>query len=247
MCAQSLNFSIQPMGDQAFLVRLLAQSNPELATDKFLSINNDNYALLLAARYLSRFLEQLDSKPTSLIQSEFVAGYSSILIPYNSHTKIVEEWLTYQVAEFIRLYTQDSSAKLLSSQFTHREYHIPIIYGGEYGLDLEAVAQLNGLTPADVINLHCGQSYEVYFVGFAPGFAYLGPLPSGLDAPRLSRPRSKVKAGTVALASGMTAIYPLTSPGGWQLIGYTPTPVFTPQADPPLLFLPGDKVIFQAV
>jgi KipI family sensor histidine kinase inhibitor len=242
MCAQSLNFSIQPMGDQAFLVRLFTRSNPELATDKSL-----DHTLLLAARYLSRFLEQLDSIPPSLTQSEFVAGYSSVLIPYNSQAKFVEEWITYQVAEFIRLYTQDSSAKFLSSQLVPREHHIPVIYGGEYGLDLEAVAQLNGLTPSDVISLHSGQSYEVYFVGFAPGFAYLGPLPSGLDAPRLGRPRSKVKAGTVALASGMTAIYPLTSPGGWQLIGYTPTPVFTPQAEPPLILLPADKVIFQAV
>jgi inhibitor of KinA len=247
MCAQSLSFSIQPMGDQAFLVRLFAQSNPEFATDKFLDIKNENYTFLLAARYLSRFLEQLDSKPTSLAQSEFVAGYDSVLIPCISETGLVREWLTYQVAEFIRLYSQDSSAKFLPSQLTPRQHHIPVVYGGEYGLDLTAVAQLNGLTPADVISLHSSQAYEVYFVGFAPGFAYLGPLPSGLDAPRLSRPRPKVKAGTVALASGMTAIYPLTSPGGWQLIGYTPTPVFTPQAEPPLLFLPGDKVIFQAV
>ena len=110
-----------------------------------------------------------------------------------------------------------------------------LTHGGESGPDLEEVARLNNLTPAEVIKLHSSQIYEVYFVGFAPGFAYLGPLPVGLDAPRLSRPRAKVAAGSVAMAAGMTCVYPLLSPGGWRIIGRTDTKV---------LYLPNSRHFF---
>ncbi len=245
MLPQQLTFVIRPMGDRAWLVRLFTQPETELAAQA-----EAKYTRLLAARHLTRYLDHSATKPAGLAETEFVAGYSSVLVPFDPTlitTAAVQTWLEQVSTAFITLYNRDPAAANALVSTVPTRHNIPVVYGGEYGLDLAAVADLNQLTQQEVIRLHTSQTYEVYFVGFAPGFAYLGPLPAGLDAPRLSRPRPKVKAGSVALVAGLTAIYPFTSPGGWQLIGYTPVPVFLPQSEPPVLFQPGDKVSFYSV
>lgn len=245
MLSQPLTFTARPMGDRAWLVRLFTQTDNEPSRKA-----EAKYARLLAARHLTRYLDQATTKPPALTQAELVAGYDSVLVTFDPTviaTSAVKNWLEQAVAAFITLYNRDPAAATAQVSTIPTHHHIPVVYGGEYGLDLNNVAHLNQLTTPEVIQLHTGQTYEVYFVGFAPGFAYLGPLPIGLDAPRLSSPRPKVKAGSVALAAGLTAIYPFTSPGGWQLIGYTPTPVFLPQSEPPVLFQPGDKVSFYPI
>jgi KipI family sensor histidine kinase inhibitor len=124
---------------------------------------------------------------------------------------------------------------------------IPVRYGGEHGPDLEEVARRTGLTPRDVIERHVGATYDVRFLGFTPGFAYLGPLDPSLVCPRLDRPRRSVPAGSVAIAADQTAVYPASTPGGWRLIGRTETVLFDPAREPMSLLAIGDRVRFEPV
>ncbi|WP_129627047.1 5-oxoprolinase subunit PxpB [Candidatus Oscillochloris fontis] len=128
-----------------------------------------------------------------------------------------------------------------------RVLRIPVHYGGDDGPDLDAVSRLADMTPTDLITLHCAQPYRVMMIGFAPGFPYIGPLPAAFNIPRRATPRSAVPPGSVALAAGMTGIYPSRLPGGWHIIGRTEVSLFHPQASPPATLRPGDMVQFVAV
>lgn len=125
-----------------------------------------------------------------------------------------------------------------------REVHIPVVYGGVQGPDLEDVARRCQLTPKDVVAMHSSVEYVVYFIGFQPGFPYLGGLPETLHTPRRDEPRLEVAAGSVGIGGSQTGIYPLASPGGWQLIGHTPLALFDPTKAVPVLLQPGDRVRF---
>ncbi|MFM4802824.1 5-oxoprolinase subunit PxpB [Aeromonas bivalvium] len=125
-----------------------------------------------------------------------------------------------------------------------REREIPVHYGGEWGPDLEEAARHCGLTPAELVARHSGGDYRVYFLGFQPGFAYLGGLAPALAVPRRREPRLKVPAGSVGIGGAQTGIYPAASPGGWQLIGRTDLTLFDPRRDEPSYLLPGDRVRF---
>lgn len=125
-----------------------------------------------------------------------------------------------------------------------RQVEIPVHYGGEYGPDLAAVAAHCGLSEQQVIHRHSAAQYTVFFLGFQPGFAYLGGLPAALATPRRAEPRLRVPAGSVGIGGEQTGIYPASSPGGWQLIGRTALQLFDPQREPPSLLLPGDSVRF---
>ena len=122
-----------------------------------------------------------------------------------------------------------------------REVRIPTRYDGP---DLAEVAELSSLDPAEVVAIHAAGRYRAYFVGFMPGWAYLGPLDPRIHAPRLLAPRARVPAGSVAVIDGQTGVYPYDSPGGWRLIGRTDIKLFDPGADPPSLIRPGDTVRF---
>lgn len=124
---------------------------------------------------------------------------------------------------------------------TGRLHEIPTRYDGP---DLEEVARLSGLSVREVVAAHTGRDHLAFFLGFMPGFAYLGTLDPRIVAPRLPSPRSEVAAGAVAVADGQTAVYPMSSPGGWRLIGSTGVRVFDPDRDPPALIRPGDRVRF---
>ena len=119
---------------------------------------------------------------------------------------------------------------------------IPVIYDGP---DLEVVAELTGLLPSEVIARHAAIELRVLFCGFAPGFAYLGDLPSDLRVERLATPRTRTPAGSVAIAGSMSGIYPSDLPGGWRVIGRTEVTLFDPHRDPPALLVPGDRVSFE--
>jgi KipI family sensor histidine kinase inhibitor len=128
-----------------------------------------------------------------------------------------------------------------------RTWELPIVYGGDAGPDLAEAAARARLSQDEAIALHAAQTYHVYMLGFAPGFAYLGDLPQALRLPRRATPRARVPAGSVAIASDMTAVYPLESPGGWHLIGMTPVALWDmARRDEPLL-KPGDQVHFKPV
>jgi KipI family sensor histidine kinase inhibitor len=121
---------------------------------------------------------------------------------------------------------------------------IPTRYGGEHGPDLDAVADLHGLRPADVVELHAGTEYRVRFLGFAPGFAYLWRVPAAIATPRLDTPRERVPAGSVAIAREQTAVYPAATPGGWRLIGRTSLRLWDPGGAEPARLRPGMRVRF---
>ncbi len=127
---------------------------------------------------------------------------------------------------------------------TARTIEVPVAYGGEFGPDLTEVAAFAGLRPQQVIDRHAQALYRVYMLGFLPGFAYMGGVPSEIAIPRRSTPRVRVEGGSVGIAGAQTAVYPRASPGGWQIIGRTRMRVFDPAADPPALFAPGDRVRF---
>lgn len=128
-----------------------------------------------------------------------------------------------------------------------RTVEIPVRYGGGLGPDLAEVAERNGLTPQEVIRIHSEPVYTVYMIGFAPGFPYLGGMPEQIAAPRKNSPRLKVPAGSVGIAGKQTGIYPLDTPGGWQIIGRTPLNLFRTDQSPPSLLLAGDLVRFRPI
>ncbi len=125
-----------------------------------------------------------------------------------------------------------------------RNIDIPVVYGTAAGPDLGEVARHAGLTEKQVVELHASVDYVVWFLGFQPGFPYLGGLPEQLATPRRDEPRLLVPAGSVGIGGAQTGIYPLATPGGWQLIGHTPLPLFDPHRDEPVLLRPGDTVRF---
>ncbi len=180
----------------------------------------------------------LETSPPAWLRS-VVPAIASLLICFDplskSHQGVVE-YLQYLAAQ----------ARHQSEGF-ERVVRIPVQYGGEHGPDLDEVSRLLDMTPTDLIALHCAQPYRVMMIGFAPGFPYIGPLPDALNLPRRATPRSAVPPGSVALAAGMTGIYPSRLPGGWHIIGRTTMPLFQPEATPPTTLRPGDMVQFVAV
>ena len=125
-----------------------------------------------------------------------------------------------------------------------RRWSIPVCYDPACGLDLHEVASRTGLAPAAVVACHSAVVYHVYMIGFTPGFPYMGDLPPQLSLPRREDPRTQVPTGSVAIATAMTAVYTLPSPGGWHILGRTPVPLWNRHRSPPSLLAPGDKVQF---
>jgi len=170
---------------------------------------------------------------------EWVPAYSSVLVifdPLLVEISKVKSWLK-DCLENISDIDAGKTRKLI----------IPVHYGGENGPDLAYVASYNHLSPGEVVRRHTAQTYHVGMMGFTPGFAYLLGLDPSLATPRLKSPRTLVPAGSVGIAGGQTGIYPLESPGGWQLIGRTEMALFDPDHPPYFLLSPGDEVQFQAV
>jgi len=165
-------------------------------------------------------------------------GYASILIDFDPFESTHRE-LTEAAA------TLFAQAPPLAAEA--RTIEIPVRYGGEDGPDLGEVAALCGRSPGEIIDIHSGADYLVHFLGFSPGFPYLGGLPESIAVPRLPTPRRSVPAGSVAIGGQQTGVYPIASPGGWRIIGRTQLRLFDPGADPPVLLRMGDHVRFVPV
>ena len=163
-------------------------------------------------------------------------AYDSLLMTFDPMVAGPEE-----TAEMVRALVGREDAVILPDP---RKVEIPVCYEGEMAPDLGDVAAHNGRTVEEIVRLHAGAEYLVYFLGFSPGFPYLGDLPEEIATPRLKTPRLRVPAGSVAIGGSQTGIYPVDSPGGWRLIGRTPLPLFTPEKDPPTLLEMGDRLRF---
>ena len=182
-------------------------------------------------------------KLVRLLQDEPAAGirnlhpaYCSVLVVFDGvrlRHEDVEAVLREYIARMDRLALPEA-----------RLVEIPVCYGGEYGPDLGEVCALHGMTAAQAIELHASAEYLVYFLGFVPGFAYLGELPEVLVTPRLAAPRRKVPAGSVGIAGSQTGVYPFATPGGWRLIGRTPVAMFRAEREELSLLSIGDRVKF---
>ena len=168
-----------------------------------------------------------------------VPAYASVLVPFDAVAFSVAD-ATAVVAEIVAA----SDAAPAAAASPGRIVEIPVRYGGRDGPDLDEVARLHNVRPADVVGIHAGTEYAAFFLGVAPGFAYLGPLPASIATPRLDVPRPRVPAGSVAIGGAQTAIYPTETPGGWRLIGRTEARLWDASRPEPALIRPGDRVRF---
>jgi inhibitor of KinA len=215
-----------------------ASARLELASDQSLLIYFGKQITLPAHEQVRRLLRLLELEPIAGVRNLHPA-YCSLLVKFDP-LKMRYEKLEEKLRENLdRL----SEVKLPEP----RQVEIPVCYGGEFGPDLEDVAAMKEMTPERVIELHASATYLVYFLGFVPGFAYLGELPQELVAPRLATPRKKVPAGSVAIAGKQTGVYPFETPGGWRLLGRTPLAMFRTDRDGWSLLSIGDRVRFVPV
>lgn len=173
---------------------------------------------------------------------DVIPSYSAILVVFD---------LSITDGEIIKDSLQDileeSLNRSVSSDSSKHIVEIPVLYGGEYGPDLETVSTHSGLSPEDIIAIHTAPEYPVYMIGFLAGFPYLGGMDSRIATPRLDSPRLSVPEGSVGIADRQTGIYPVETPGGWQIIGRTPLKLYNPYGENPFLVSPGDSIKFISV
>lgn len=202
-------------GDRAVTVELGDEISPEI---------NGKVRTLALSLTAQRLPGVIDLVPT----------YRSLLVYYDP----------------LRLPLEDLEARILSlagqaaPAAAAKVVEIPVAYGGEYGPDIEFVASYAGLSVEEVAAIHSGTDYLVYMMGFNTGFPYLGGLSPRIAAPRLKAPRTRIPAGSVGIAQQQTGIYPVDSPGGWQIIGRSPVRLFDPQREPPVAVEAGDYIRF---
>ncbi len=185
---------------------------------------------------LLRKLYQCISKARIEGVEEYVPTYRSLIVYYNPF-KITPKNLLEKLQELENSITEITLPKALITE-------IPTLYGGEYGPDLEFVAHYNNLTVKEVIRIHSEKEYFIYMLGFLPGFVYLGGMSEKIATPRLEKPRLKVWESSVGIAAKQTGIYPIDSPGGWQIIGRTPVKIYDHRKEFPILLKSGDYIKF---
>ena len=205
------------MGDRALLVELGDEINP-----------------LVNKKVRELFLYLKDSQVEGVVET--VPGYRSLLIVYDP-LKTTLSALKGSLRKLHNTIDRSEIPKL-------RTLEIPVVYGGECGPDLNWVAEYHKLSPEEVVRFHTGSTYQVYMIGFTPGFAYMGELPDTIATPRKETPRTSVPRGSVGIAQSQTGVYPVKSPGGWQIIGRTPLKLFDPAKWPPTPLEMGDLVKF---
>ena len=170
---------------------------------------------------------------------DMIPAFCSLLINYDPRVISYEELYDRMKALVKVVVKAEAGVK--------RVFEIPVCYGGEYGPDIENIAEHAGLSVEEVIKIHSSRDYLIYMLGFLPGFTYLGGLDERIHTPRLANPRLKINAGSVGIGGSQTGIYPLDSPGGWQLMGMTPVKTYDPEREVPILMEAGDYIRFVPV
>lgn len=217
---KSASFEIAPMGDAAVIVRFGESIDPTIHSQ---------------VRALS---DAVSARPVAG-SIEIVPGYTTLTVYYDPLQRSFQD-----ICDDLEQLAATLEAE---AGIEARIVDIPVHYGGESGPDLPFVAGHNSLSTDDVIQIHSSAQYLVYMIGFAPGFPYLGGMSSRIAAPRRQSPRLKIPAGSVGIAGHQTGVYPIETPGGWQLIGRTPLELFTPRQSPPSHLRAGDVVRFQPI
>lgn len=167
---------------------------------------------------------------------DVIPAFCSLLINYDPRVLSYEE-LKERMENLLKIETKTETTR-------KRIFEIPVCYGGEYGPDIDNIAEHAGLSVNEVIKIHSSKDYLIYMLGFLPGFTYLGGLDERIHTPRLASPRLTIRAGSVGIGGSQTGIYPLDSPGGWQLMGLTPVRTYDPERQTPILVEAGDYIRF---
>lgn len=228
-----------PLGDSAVLVTLG---------------RNIDDATLVRVRSLTRALEV--ARPVGIV--DVVPAYATVAVYYDLAAFALSDRPVFErVCELIGQHaekTEHAWPDVVPEKMAagggregRAAIEIPVCYGGEYGADLDEVARHCGIAAEEVVALHSAADYVVHAVGFAPGFPYLGGLPAKLRTPRRATPRTRVPAGSVGIGWMQTGVYPLETPGGWQLIGRTPLALFDVERRPPAMLSVGDRVKFRVI
>ena len=170
-----------------------------------------------------------------------VPTYRSLLVIFDP-LKMTRQELTAKIKQIA-----EGAAREIGAKNDEKIVTIPTCYGGEHGTDIDFVAKHNNMTKDEVIAIHTSVAYQIYMIGFTPAFPYLGGMSEKIAAPRLEKPRTIIPAGSVGIAGTQTGLYPVESPGGWQLIGRTPLKVFMPERKDPFIYAAGDFLKFEAI
>ncbi|MBM7702446.1 inhibitor of KinA [Bacillus iocasae] len=221
------SFQLSPLGDAAIVVAFGKQISEEIH------------------KKVKTFVTKLDKHPfDGLI--EYVPAFTTVTLYYNpwvlskGGVKSAYEEVKTIVEELLKAVDTNKEVKA-------RQIEIPVCYEAEFSPDLAFVAEHNGLSKDEVIQIHTAGEYLVYMIGFAPGFPYLGGMNDNIAAPRKTNPRSAIPKGSVGIAGSQTGVYPLETPGGWQIIGRTPVSLFNPYRESPSLLQAGDIVTFTSI
>jgi KipI family sensor histidine kinase inhibitor len=208
--------------------------------------SGDSALIIKAGDVISEEVNLTVRKLLKRLEEENIQGITDFIPSYNELMVCYDPAKTgyRRLLESLRACAADPGAILLPPA---EVVHVPVLYGGEAGPDLHHVAEYNGLRKEDVIRIHSSVDCLVYMLGFTPGFCYLGGMDKRIATPRQETPRVKIPAGSVGIAGEQTGIYPLESPGGWQLIGRTPLQLFNPDNKPEFLFSAGDYIRFYPV
>jgi len=208
------------------------------ASDQSLLIYFGQQITPQAHQHVRRLLRLLELQPIAGVRNLHPA-YCSVLVKFDA--------LKLRHDDLEQILTQYLGRLETAAVPKPREVEIPVCYGGDHGPDLLEVSALHKMTPAQVVDLHSSTTYVVYFLGFVPGFAYLGELPPALVTSRLATPRRSVPRGSVGIAGNQTGIYPVSTPGGWRLLGRTPLSMFQPERNELSLLSIGDRVRFAPI
>jgi len=226
-----INYIFKPLGDSALIVQL-DDAISEATHTKVINL-----------------VKLLETKPfPGLI--EVIPGYNNVTIHYDpinvyglmqtsnlaTAFEIVSDYIKFSLTNVTKDCSKDKNI-----------IEIPVLYGDEYGPDLEYVAKYNKTTPETVIEFHSKKDYLVYMIGFTPGFPYLGGVDKRISTPRKAQPRLQIKAGSVGIAGEQTGIYSIDSPGGWQIIGKSPVKLFAAEKEHPTLLQSGDIIRFTPI
>ena len=211
------NIRILTAGDSSLLIEFGKEINPE--------INRKIAATVQLMR---------DQQIEGVV--DVIPAFCSLLINYDPRVIGYKE-IKERMQGLLKIETQAGAER-------KKVFEIPVCYGGEFGPDLAYIAEHAGLTEEEVIEIHSSRDYLIYMLGFLPGFCYLGGLDERIFTPRLANPRLKIDAGSVGIGGSQTGIYPLDSPGGWQLMGKTPVKTYDPNREVPILVEAGDYIRF---